>query len=114
MGSQCTSLRGLELAFLHWQDNEQEWAWHRATSTNKVYVHPSSKCKGAKPRHKCKGEVIMEVKWKAGLKEKMEMKVEKWKYLEDWVILHRIVEKRKKSASGSKKKKSSKLYQYIM
>ena len=44
MDSQCTSLRGLELAFLCWQDNEQEWAWHRATSTNKVCVHPSSKC----------------------------------------------------------------------
>ena len=51
----------------------------------------------------------MEVKWKAGLKsgvkEKMEMKVETWKYLEDWVILHRIAEKRKKSASGSEKEK---------
>ena len=47
----------------------------------------------------------MKVKWKAGLKEKMEMKVEKWTYLEDWVILHRIVEKRKKSASGSEKGK---------
>ena len=47
----------------------------------------------------------MGVKWKAGLKEKMERKVEKWKYLEDWVILHRIVEKRQKPASGSEKDK---------
>jgi hypothetical protein len=100
MDSECGALKLLEVAFLYWQDVQKEWCWHRAQSTNKVYVDPPSRCKGPKPRDKCRGEIIMEVKWKAAgggsNAKKTLMKIESsaWEYGTDWVILNRIAQKR--------------------
>ena len=55
--SECTPLHNLELAFIFWEKDQQHWIWHRAASTKKSQVGPQSKCKGPKPRHKCKGEI---------------------------------------------------------
>ena len=57
MDSECTPLHNLELAFIFWEKDQQDWIWHQAASTKKAQVGPQSKCKGPKPRHKCKGEI---------------------------------------------------------
>ena len=63
MDSEYTPLHNLELAFIFWEKDQQDWIWHQAASTKKAQVGPQSKCKGPKPslRHKCRGEISTHV-----------------------------------------------------
>ena len=98
MDSECTPLHNLELAFIFWEKDQQDWIWHQAAPTKKAQVGSQSKCKGPKPRHKCKGGVsfeliCMQVKWHASANSREiqkitidTLKVERFQHGVDWAM----------------------------
>ena len=66
------------------------------TTDTMAVTWAQAKCKGPKPRDKCNGQVVMEVKWKAATSKKdakATFYIEKWKYLVDWVMLSKAASK---------------------
>ena len=114
MDSECTPLHNLELAFIFWGKDQQDWIWHQAASTKKAQVGPQSKCKGPKPRHKCARPRVrsqlmcMQVKWHASANSREKiidtLKIERFQHDVDWAMLNKLQQKQRTSSKTKGKK----------
>ena len=78
MDSECTPLHNLELAFIFWEKDQQDWIWHRAASTKKSQLkwghNQSAKGQSLGTSARVRSQLIcMQVKWhaSANLREKI-------------------------------------------